>query len=1022
MDNFKFINRLSGWIIFAIALIVYVLTLEPTSSLWDCGEYIAAAYKLQVVHPPGAPSFLMLGRLFTMLAPNTDWVAWMVNFMSGLSTAFAVLFLFWIITHFARKIIMPQGSEYSHHKMIAIIGSGAIGALATTFSDSVWFSAVEGEVYALSTFLMMLVFWSILKWESQADEPNADRWLVFIALILGISIGVHLMSLLAVPAVALVYYFRRYKPTLQGGIIAFLIGTGVLVLIYKVIVSTMTTIMSSFELFFVNTLGMFFGSGVIVFIALLMGLIIFGLVYSHKKKKTQLNIAILCLLMILIGFSTYFMVIIRSNANPAINMNRPSNVFSLLSYLNREQYGSRPLLYGPHFNARPQSTETTGKDYTKGEDKYVVKGEKVDYEFANEDMMFFPRMGHWQRGGHAQAYRTILGLDKNEDPTFADNIRFFVEYQIGYMWFRYFMWNFSGRQNDKQGKKHANNDGNWISGIPFIDQWITGLPQTDMPDKKKNNPGRNTFYMLPFILGLIGVFYHYKHHRQDFLIILTLFFFTGLAEIIFLNQPPYEPRERDYSLVGSYISYTMWIGLGVAAIYNFLKERMAPRTGAILATAICLIVPGLMGAQGWNDHDSSNRYTTRDFAKNYLESCKEDGILFTQGDNDTYPVWYIQEVEGIRTDVRVANLSLLGVDWYINQLRYKINDAEPLNLTLEKEDIAGNKRDAVRFYEQGQLSQDQHYDIKQVLEFVGSDKQRTQVRVSSGERINYLPTKKFKLDVNKQQIVENDVVPDDLEDQIVDPLKWNLGKNKNNVLKNDLILLDIVGSNLWERPVYFAVSVSPGNHLGLSNYFQLEGLAYRVVPVKGGENTDRTGYVAEDIMYKNVMNKFQWGNTYRDDVYLNENILRMTMNLRSNFGRLADKLIKEGKKQKAEKVIDTAMKAMPRDQVPYNFFMLQFPDYYYKVDEQEKAREIMRKLADTYKQQYNYYAPLGSQYQRKYQQAQAVIYRLQQMADRNGDDEMKQEMSNIMSSIGAGMGRTPQQQQQQQRAPQQQRQ
>ncbi len=782
----------------------------------------------------------------------------------------------------------------------------------------------------------------------------------------------------------------------------------------------MTSIMSSFELFFVNTMGMFFGSGVLVFMLLLVGLIIFGLWYSHYKNKRQLNIAILSFLMVLIGFSTYFMVIIRSNANPSINMNRPSNVFSLLSYLNREQYGTRPLLYAPHFNVRPNETVTTGKDYTKGKDKYVVKGEKVDYEFPSEDMMFFPRLGHWQRGGHARAYRTILGLDKNEDPTFADNIRFFVKYQIGYMWFRYFMWNFSGRQNDKQGKMHSNNDGNWITGISFIDEMITGLPQDNLPRKAKNNPARNTFYLLPFILGLIGLVYHYNNHQQDFLVILTLFFFTGIAEIIFLNQPPFEPRERDYSLVGSYISYTMWIGLGVAAIFRFLKDRISPAYAAIAATVVSLIVPGIMAAEGWDDHDRSERYTTRDFANNYLQSCKENAILFTQGDNDTYPLWYVQEVEGIRTDVRVANLSLLGVDWYINQLRYKINDAAPVNLTLTRDDIAGNNRDAVRFYEQGQLSQDKHYNLKQVIEFVGSDNQRTKVRVSSGDQINYLPTKKFKLNVDTQFIIQNDIVPDKLESEIEDPLKWKLGDNKNNLLKNDLVLLDVVASNLWERPVYFAVSVSPGNHLGLSNYFQLEGLAYRVVPVSGGNNTNRTGYVAEDIMYDNVMNNFKWGNIHKEGVYLDQNILRMTMNLRSNFGRLADKLISEGEKDKARRVLDTAMHIMPREQVPYNFFVLRFPDYYYQVGEQEKAREIMKKLAQTYEEQYKYYAPLGNQYKRKYQQAQAVIGRLRNIANRNDDQQMKQKMQNIMARLTGGrMQQAPPQQQRQQRQPQQ---
>ncbi|MCF8336245.1 MAG: DUF2723 domain-containing protein, partial [Bacteroidales bacterium] len=976
-------------------------------SFWDCGEYIASAYKLQVGHPPGAPFFMLLGRLFTIFASEASDAAKMVNSMSALASAFTILFLFWTITHLAKKIFSAENDKGN---LLAVIGAGVVGALAFTFSDTFWFSAEEGEVYALSSLFTAFVFYAILKWENVADEKHANRWIILITFLMGISIGVHLLNLLAIPAIIFVYYFRKYKITRKGIFGAALLSVILLGTFNYIIIPGIVKVASGFELMFVNTLGLPFNTGNFIFILVLAALLAWGLHRTHKLKKVTLNTLLLGLTVVIIGYSSYTMLMIRSAANPPMDENDPETVFSLYHYLKREQYGQHPLITGPYYNA-PITESEQPYTYVRKGDKYVKSYSlNPDYEYDEQFTTFFPRM-YSRQSDHVQEYKkwaniegrqvTVTNRRGEEEtrnvPTFGENLKFFFKYQVGHMYLRYFMWNFAGRQNDIQGQGGPLN-GNWLSGIKPLDEARLGN-QDNLPEKYSNNKARNTYYMLPLILGLIGFFFHYKKHPKDFTVVLLLFLFTGLAIVVYLNQTPLQPRERDYAYAGSFYAFSIWIGLGVLGMYNFFKNKAPKVFSALLAILLTLVlVPANMAKENWDDHDRSNRYIAHDFAYNYLNSCAPNAILFTHGDNDTFPLWYAQEVEGIRTDVRVVNLSLLNTDWYINQMKRKAYESEPVPFSMEYSQYKQGTRDQVPM-----LNKVKNFvNVKQVVDFVASDNQQTQLSSYGDQKINYIPTKKFKLNVDSAKVVDRGIVKPENADKIVDKIRWQV--NRDNLTKNELMMLDLLANFNWERPVYF-VSPSDETNLGLSDYLQLEGFAYRLVPIKT-EAEDRVdvGRVDSEIMYQNLMEEFKYGNMQDPDVYMDYTSRRTSnvIRIRNKFARLAHKLIDEGKNQKAIETLDRTMELTPHSQLPYGMWVLEILNEYYRADATEKANALAEEFAGYTKNELNYYfslnQPFANAVSREQRMGLHIIQRLSQITKKYGQEELSKEYENYLNT------------------------
>ncbi len=948
------INNLLGWLTFLIASTVYMLTLEPSASYWDCGEFISAAYKLQVVHQPGAPLFLMIGKIFSLFASDPKMVAYCVNISSALSSGATIMFLFWTITALGKKVVLNANGELNSVQLITIMGSGLVGALAYAFSDSFWFSAVEAEVYAMSSLSTAIVFWAILKWDAHADEPFADRWLLFIAYVMGLSIGVHLLNLLAIPAMALVYYFRRTKTaTTRGVFVAMFFGIVILGFVQYGIIQYMIKMGANFDLLFVNSFGLGFGSGVIFFSLLLIGVTIWLILYSIKKNKPILNLAMLSFVLIIFGYSSFTMIVIRAKANTTLNNSDPENAFSFLSYLNREQYGDRPLLYGPYFDEKPTDTKEGGKMYRKGDKKYEVTGVKQTYEYDRNTI--FPRM-YSDDANHPAVYRDWMNLGPQESPTFATNLGWFGTYQVGFMYMRYFLWNFAGRQNDTQGIGNYT-DGNWISGIKFLDAMRLG-DQSHLPASITKNKANNQLYFLPLILGLIGAFWHFKHSQKDAGIVALLFFFTGLAIVIYLNQTPSQPRERDYAYVGSFYAFAIWIGLGVFAVTDWLRKVITPKMAAIGATAIGLLVaPVLMASQEWDDHNRSEKTTARDFAKDYLNSCAPNAILFTYGDNDTYPLWYVQEVENFRPDVRIVNLSLFDTDWYINQLRKPFNASAPLPITMKPEAYVSGNRD-VLFYQNFNLEGPQ--ELKDIFEFVTSDNPEAKVQYQSGKSENFLPTKSFKMAVDPQQVLATKTVNPSEKDKIVNEMHWNFAGNY--LTKGQLAILDILLHNKWERPIYFAFTVPSSNYMGLDNYLFNEGFALRLEP-KVKTNLPSTGPLGDtedvntDEMYKNMMTGFVWGNV-KNAAYLDPESEKMVFLSVNKFTELARNLIAEGKADSARNVMKECLKVLPiKTTYDSNFALGKYEmiSIMYELGMKNEANDLLKQSTELITEELDYH-------------------------------------------------------------------
>lgn len=1000
MLKFKSLNNWFGWLTFAIATFVYASTMERTASFWDCGEFIAAAYKLQVVHPPGAPLFLMIERLFALFAgSNQENVAFFTNLGSALSSSFTILFLFWSITLLAKKLVGKKDEEFNATDLILVIGSGLVGALAYTFSDTFWFSAVETEVYAMSSLCTAVVYWAILKWDNIADQKHSDRWLVFIGLIVGLSIGVHLLNLLAIPAIAFVYYFRRFKSSTQGIVYTALASIGVLGFIQYGIIPGVVSIASKFDLVFVNGLGLPFWSGAFVWFIILIGATVWGIMYSIKKRNVILNTAMMIFTSILIGYSSYAMISIRAKADPNINMYANDNIFNLISYLNREQYGETPLLSGQFFTASLIEEKEGAMQYIRTEDKYVETVRKTKPVWDPKQSGFFPRMWSNQQN-HVSFYKSWSSLKSTtRKPSMGENLHFFFTYQLGHMYWRYFMWNFAGRQNDIQG--HGNiTDGNWLSGVKAIDEYRLG-PQDNLPHYLRENTSRNELYFLPLILGIIGLLFHFRKNTKDASVVMMLFFFTGIAIVLYLNQYPYQPRERDYAYVGSFYAFAIWIGLGVYGLYDLISKKL---NGAVVATGVTALtlvaVPVLMASEEWDDHDRSNRTVVRDFAHNYLNSCAPNAILFTMGDNETYPLWYAQEVEGIRTDVRVVNLSLLGMDWYINQMRDTTLDATPIPFTVNPNKYTQGTRDYIPYYDMKIAGVS---DLKEVINFVTSDDKQAMMQTRSGKSINVLPTKTVRIKVDKAKVIAAGVVPAKDSALIVDYIEFTL--NKDGIVKNDLMVLDLLANNTWERPIYFAATMGQDNYYGLNDYLRLEGLALRVVPIRAQRNPFGTpGAVNVDNMYDNVMNKFKWGNMSDSSVYIDPETARMSYSFRIQFFQLAEYLYAEGKKDSCIKAIDKMFEILPKAAIPlqYKTFDFRFVDLYYRCAQNAKAVTLSNRIAAEIKENMDYYKQFTGKKMNMYtediQQGIAILNELARISSQNNDAKQSDELSKASSA------------------------
>ena len=1031
-QQYNKINNLVGWLAFVIAAFTYCMTIEPTASFWDCPEFITTGYKLEVGHPPGAPFFMLTANLFSQFTSDPSKVAMMVNIMSALMSAACILFLFWSITHLAKKLICPDEENMTVGKLITIMGSGLVGALAYTWSDTFWFSAVEGEVYAYSSLFTAVVFWLILKWENRAHEPHSDRWLILIAYLTGLSIGVHLLNLLCIPAIVLVYYYKKNpNANLKGSLIA-LVGSMILVaaVLYG-IVPGIVKVGGWFELLFVNSLGFSFNTGLIVYIivlaaslswgvyesftvrsqkrmnlsflltvallgipfyghgwsSVLIGLLVLAVLGAYlfmnlpekyRVSARTLNTSLLAMMMIVVGYSSYAVIVIRSSANTPMDQNSPEDIFTLGEYLGREQYGTRPLFYGQTYASKPALKQVDGGcvyDVTEGapvyqrkekenpdeKDSYEVVRNKTEYKYAQN--MLFPRM---YSADHAKAYENWVGGIEGRQvpydqcgemimvkvPTQWDNIKFFFIYQLNYMYWRYFMWNFAGRQNDIQGQGEIEH-GNWITGIPFIDNYLVG-DQTLLPAELKNNKGHNVFYCLPLILGLLGLFWQaYKGDRgiQQFWIVFFLFFMTGLAIVLYLNQTPQQPRERDYAYAGSFYAFAIWIGLGVAAIAEWLRNKMGEKPAAVLASVIGLLVPIQMVSQTWDDHDRSGRYTCRDFGQNYLSTVQAEGnpIIFTNGDNDTFPLWYNQETEGFRTDVRVCNLSYLQTDWYIDQMRRPAYDSPSVPIDWDRIDYVQGHNEAVyvrpeametinNFYKQNPEEAkkefgDNPYELKNILKHWVRAKE-------SG--LQMIPTDSIVMKLDKEAIKRSGMlVPDSIPEYMHISLK-----GKRVLYKSELMMLEMLANTNWERPLYMAITVGSNNHLNLTNNFLQEGLAYRITPF---DNAKLGRTIDSEKMYDNLMHKFKFGGIDNPDIYLDETVLRMCDTHRRLFVQLASQLIREGKKDKALEVLNYCEKVIPSTTVRHDYIYSsskEMADDYKALGEIQKAEEILDQLAN----------------------------------------------------------------------------
>ena len=1017
-----------GWTVFTIALFTFGSTVEPTASFWDAGEYIATSAKLQVGHPPGAPFFQMMGAFFALFATGPQNIAVMVNFMSVFSSAFTILFLFWTLTLLLKKLPSFRSLDTISER-IGFFGSAAVGALAFCFSDSFWFNAVETEVYAMATLILSSLFWMGLRWEQEMNTPRGDRWLLMIAFVIGLSFGVHFMGLLTIPAIGMIYYFKNFKKiTVKGFIYANLIATAILLFIFKLLLPLTLAFFGNAEVFFVNSIGLPFNSGTLIAAILFIAFFYYSLKITSKKQWVNLNTGVLGILFVLIGFSCWIMIPIRANANTVINENSPSDARLLLAYYNLEQYPETKLFYGPMFSDIYAGQDPVEpfiddkpkyeRDYKTGRYKIVNFWKDARFNSNSAHSGFLPRLWSSDHAGNymnfteplefsvKSSYRSNPQLQQRindfreeiadgsvsgeqyhdflkqyspyltiEKPSFISNLKFFFEYQLGYMYWRYFMWNFTGRQNDKQGEYNVLN-GNWLSGIPFVDEIRLGN-QSELHQDALNNKARNTYFFLPFILGLVGLYFLYQQDPKRFWVLMLFFLFTGIALKVYLNERPFEPRERDYALVGSFYVYSIWIGLGCMGLINWVQKFIKFKSLQPVLVTLCLLgVPLLMGYQNWDDHDRSDRFTAQSMARSYLQSIQKNkgAMIFTIGDNDTFALWYAQDIEGYRTDVRTINSSLLGTDWYIDQMKRKTYESEPIPSQMTHDLYAYGVRDVIRYQP---VLDSVRWDIKDFMNWVASDHPRTKIKdlmQKSGNDVNQLPesqqegvfypTRKIRIPVNKENVLKSGIVNPEDADKIVPYIDIDLPESA--ILKNQMMMLDIVANNDWERPIYFTGgSYSDSEYLWMKKYLQLEGLVYKLVPIKtdlGKDNPYLMGRIDADLMY-DIVTQWNWGNSESPEIYHDPETRKNSISFRSNMARLSEQLINEGKKNKAKTIIDLALEKMPLDYFGFYSLMVPFVDGYYSIDEIEKAQELSRNIGFKYYDRLNYFSSLDADLQ-----------------------------------------------------------
>lgn len=1011
--NFTKWNKAIGWFVFAVALITYWLTVEPTASYWDAGEYITTSSNLEVGHPPGAPLYQLIGAFFSIFAPDASYIALAINLMSVFASAFTILFMFWSITMLLVNVVSKH-QKIEKINAVTILGSAAVASLAFTFTDSFWFNAVEAEVYASATFLMSVLFYTALRWEREMLKPRGNRWLILIAFIIGLSFGVHFMALLTIPAIGFLYFFKHYeKITVSNFIIANIVTVAILLFIFKLLLPMSMQFFSASEIFFVNSFGLPFNSGTVIAALVFIVVFVYALRYTRKKGLVHFNTLLLCVLFIFIGFSSWLMLPIRANAGTVINENNPNDARELLAYYNREQYPETHLFYGPLFTEsyvgldqdNPYKDDKPNYERDTITGKYVIVNNYKNARQNTEDSQkgLFPRM--WSTEHNANYLEFINGLDfsikseflsesrlveevnkfkqaynqgivdkkdydsflKNygqfldiQKPSLFQNLKFMFEYQFGYMYWRYFMWNFTGRQDDVQGQ-YTHLHGNWLSGINFIDEIRLGN-QDLLPSDMKNNKARNTYFFLPLILGIIGLVFHFKNDKKSFWVLLVLFLFTGLALKIYLNERPFEPRERDYALVGSFYVFAMWIGFGVYALFDLLKEYLKPKIALpVVLLVTILAAPVLLATQNWDDHDRSNRYTAQAMGKMYLDSCDPNAILFTIGDNDTFALWYAQNVEGYRQDVRIVNTSLFQTDWYIDDMKKKAFTSDPIPSQLTHDKYRYGTRDFLIY----QRTNQDTININTWMNFVASDNPATQIEMQSGQFVQTFPSKVIRIPVDKETVLKNGIVAPKDADKIVPFIDIEI---KGDVIyKNRMMMLDIIANNNWERPIYFSGgSFGDEDYLWMKDYLQLDGVVYKLVPIKtplDKGNPFDMGRIDADKMYDIVMD-WDWGNSGSPDIYHDTETRRNGITYRSNLARLAEALISNNENEKAEEVLDLAMEKMPVEYFEYYSLLEPYVIGYYELGKPEKARKVYEEVTKMYQEHLTYYNSLKFKLQR----------------------------------------------------------